>query len=1158
MRVLLSFSAVCCAAALCAAPACPIINLNGWQPLTASDTFTQGGLGLSTGESFSVVTRVTLPPTFAKWGAAFSLGDEKSHQLTLTFSGDQQRAYLSGGGTPNALGGKTWYVPQSGFDATRDGGKMFTVVLVNDKEADELSLWLNGQKQALSATKDGTAGAPPALGVAAEFPQIRLGNRIYSKNDETQNFKDAVYDSLGVFGYALSEDEILAAGNADVTGNAALLEVIKRAQGAVTVELAGETPWDSAWNGKTVVLSGAGTLALADDNASPAALCVADGTALTIATPMGVGVVAEALWLGEGVTLSARFTAPPKVSGTYTVLASATGEVPPLNGTVTYPTGDNVYCDETSALDGGAVTVAVIGQGTDGAYLLGTPADYEWYLAKCPEDATVRLTADITLEAKAYTARPTFGGTFDGDGHTLTLPEGASVSGTGSVGLIMGTVEKKNAHIRRLRVSLDGEVRGATFAGGLVGEIWAYENMSQSLTVENVCVNLMGTVSGVSGAGGLIGNVGGSWKKQALVKDCRVELGETATVTASKSATMRGAGGVLGTATEAAALENLLVVLRSGCRVSATAQGSGGVVGYPRSGMYAYENVAVADFGAKLGSAPQGYLANAKPTTLFRSETATIAAPSGIVPIGLETGTFPARDGATVALLSGSEEERLSLDSTTEEAAWTLTKADGLNTVTVTPTEATAQDLGATAPLAYAFRAMAELPEGLVWEDTVTAVCTPTMLNAEGYAELRDAADYEWYGSAARNPATNVCLVRDITLEAEKTYAMEGALGGIFDGKGHTLTLPEGATVYNPSAYVYTGMLASVLEGGATIRDVTLNVMGAITGDSTGAVAGTTRYGSGTATLTDVRLHLAPGATITGAKTGSGAFVGMYGGSYASVTFNGCMVLDSGATLDRKTYKLTSAVALYKGDTVTTDYAGGTVFGTYCLGEQEGIREDGVLTLTEAEGLTVAAGSAKAEGWTLQQTGNAVTVEAGPGGTCAMTYGFEGFEGVEIPVTFTPMALAALPEGVTATPAQKTLLMEAAAMASLPVPAKVELRTGAKASTLDALELFEGVLRADRESGALVVGYDFGISAITTVPGANGPELRVTAKAQNDLGEPVAFAEGAQVDLVRVSDGTSLLSAPVTPTAKASEVVCMLPMVGQTELFRAKVTAGTP
>lgn len=154
MRASLLFAATCCAAALHAAPACPIVDLNGWQPQTESDTFTQGGLGLSTAESFTVATRVTLPPTFALWGAAFSLGDEATHQFTLTFSQDQGRAYLSGGGTPNVLGGKTWYVPKSGFDAATDGGKTLAIALVNDRERNELSLWFNGEKQALSATKD--------------------------------------------------------------------------------------------------------------------------------------------------------------------------------------------------------------------------------------------------------------------------------------------------------------------------------------------------------------------------------------------------------------------------------------------------------------------------------------------------------------------------------------------------------------------------------------------------------------------------------------------------------------------------------------------------------------------------------------------------------------------------------------------------------------------------------------------------------------------------------------------------------------------------------------------------------------------------------------------------------------------------------------------
>lgn len=81
----------------------------------------------------------------------------------------------------------------------------------------------------------------------------------------------------------------------------------------------------------------------------------------------------------------------------------------------------------------------------------------------------------------------------------------------------------------------------------------------------------------------------------------------------------------------------------------------------------------------------------------------------------------------------------------------------------------------------------------------------------------------------------------------------------------------------------------------------------------------------------------------------------------------------------------------------------------------------------------------------------------GPGGRCELTYGVEGFEDVAIPVAFTPMALAELPEGTT-------------------------------------------------------------------------------------------------IDLVRISDGTSLLEAPVSPTPGQSEFTCSFPLPEDTECFRVKAS----
>lgn len=108
-----------------------------------------------------------------------------------------------------------------------------------------------------------------------------------------------------------------------------------------------------------------------------------------------------------------------------------------------------------SALDAEAVA-AIHGQGieawlyatygadveeADGAYVLDSTLDYLWYLSDaCPANATVRLDADVALPADSFVAKPVFSGTFDGQGHTLTLAANTFVRGE-TLGLLAGTLE---------------------------------------------------------------------------------------------------------------------------------------------------------------------------------------------------------------------------------------------------------------------------------------------------------------------------------------------------------------------------------------------------------------------------------------------------------------------------------------------------------------------------------------------------------------------------------------------------------------------------------------------------------------------------------------------------------------------------------------------
>lgn len=105
---------------------------------------------------------------------------------------------------------------------------------------------------------------------------------------------------------------------------------------------------------------------------------------------------------------------------------------------------------------------------------------------------TVVLRSDISLASTDYTPIPTFGGTFDGGGHTIS---GLDLSGDLSPAGLFGILQE-GAVVRDLRVS--GTVQptgGSRDVGGIAGR-------SNGL-IENCTFS--GTVSGKDGVGGIVG-----------------------------------------------------------------------------------------------------------------------------------------------------------------------------------------------------------------------------------------------------------------------------------------------------------------------------------------------------------------------------------------------------------------------------------------------------------------------------------------------------------------------------------------------------------------------------------------------------------------------------------------------------------------------------
>lgn len=130
-------------------------------------------------------------------------------------------------------------------------------------------------------------------------------------------------------------------------------------------------------------------------------------------------------------------------------------------------------------------------------FTVSSAADLEALAARCRLDSasrnlSVRLTTDISLEGYQELTIPTFGGIFDGGGHTI---RGVIIHADGSHFGLFRYVQE-NAVIKNLNVT--GRVLpggSADYAGGVVG--------SNSGTLENV--TFTGTVVGAGKVGGIAG-----------------------------------------------------------------------------------------------------------------------------------------------------------------------------------------------------------------------------------------------------------------------------------------------------------------------------------------------------------------------------------------------------------------------------------------------------------------------------------------------------------------------------------------------------------------------------------------------------------------------------------------------------------------------------
>lgn len=753
----------------------------------------------------------------------------------------------------------------------------------------------------------------------------------------------------------------------------------------------------------------------------------------------------------------------------------------------------------------------------------------------------MRLGADIDLKAQAYTAYvPQAHQTvleFDGQGHTITLPEGATMVGKGNdtkidySGVIAGQL--KSGSIRDVTVIVGGTVLAKPYAGAILGS-GTYTGGGE-VSLSNVHVRLLPTGRvetqdnpGNGYAGGLVGR------------------GYTNTITLTDCSLVFEAG----------------AELRNRSEQTAAVCGDDGYKG----GSVSNQGVVVVDFGLVM---PEGavYSRDADgDTVVYRKDGVDTAYGEAIL---FHDGEVAAEDFTAAVAGSGA-----ALTGVSGPEGLEATVGDGTITITRLPDEPTP-----SVALTYGFEGVPGL--------AVPVSVTLPRVDADGWITLDSEPDYAWYLADCPNNA-KVRLAADITLEAGKTYRAYNPKRDHsfleFDGQGHTVTLPEGATMRGNSGngttnVEYCGVVAGQLEAGA-IRDVSVVIGGEVSGTSyVGGVLGssTIRNDNDTeVTFSGVHVHLLGTALIKGTNR-VGGFVGRAydnpvdltdctlaaeagarienSGSNTALTIGGSdngasanvRVLDLGVVLPEGapyTRRAAGEVA-YKASTVTASHGEAE---TFLAGAVDG---EGPWELAP-EGLTVEAVEAP-EGWSATLEGNVLSL-SGPGGEVALTYGFAGFPGVRVPLTLTPPAgggyAFTLPEGAAAPSPAQSVALEAAARAAGLVPGAVTVRFAeGSAQTLEALDLFTGVVSADAEARTLTIDATLAIAAIDVAAG----EVAVTVVLSGPEG--CAFAEGTRVALV-LAEGGEPLGEPVAASGEGASVRLAFPLPeASTALFRARATA---
>ena len=562
------------------------------------------------------------------------------------------------------------------------------------------------------------------------------------------------------------------------------------------------------------------------------------------------------LTLGEHITSAHAFTIPA-----YGEMPETTYQVAPSGDTitlsyelagceVTYYVNDNAIADSTFIMPADNVSVTatweyIIHNATEWNNFCNALQDndaYNRFIGK-----TVRLAADITVKRMAGSSTHDFMGTFDGQGHTLTLAYGTATKPlTEDYASPFRNVEN-GANIHNLHVG--GHIYTSNkFASGIIGNQYGTVSVSNCRS----SVLILSSKNGDGTHGGIVANQHGTLTVSGCVFDGRMLTTNGTT----------HCGGLVGyhsggTCTISDCLYTPAeATLPSG--LTYITDGATFCRNYDGTPANCYYTETLGEEQGKLAHSitltPQPPLPEGEGVTMAFAGEATEYVVSGITTCGtgLQYGSM---------LYAGNE----------DQVSLTFTALEGFSVVaaTYTPEGGTGTEI---TPVNGVFSFT--MPDANVVIDAVTEYIIHDATEWNNFCDaLQDNNTYN------RFIGKTVRLANDISVTRMAGSSYHDFMG-TFDGQGHTLTIAYG-TAGNPISEEYAAPFRYV-ENGAIIHS--LHVDGHIY-TSNKYASGLAGCQYGTVTLNNCRSSV----VIHSSKQGDGTHGGIVAVHHNTLTVSGCV-----------------------------------------------------------------------------------------------------------------------------------------------------------------------------------------------------------------------------------------------------------------------------